>query len=117
MQPTIYKWRNIESRKYQGQREICRNNENSDFNCNMAIIGGTHLTNGAFLPTSILKEVTATEEDYYKGAVNWEFVFSASQQDWNVEQQRLYDLTYRPMFLQFLGHKLTLINFYFEPYF
>ena len=106
MQPTIYKWSAIMSGDYEGQRLICR--EQRDTNCSNALVGGIHLTHGASLPTSILKEFTATEEGYYSGAINWNFVFTADLDLWNVEQDRLYNMVYRPMFLDKTGLKHVL---------
>ena len=31
------------------------------------VIGGFHMTNTAFLPTSLLKELSNTEDDFYNG--------------------------------------------------
>ena len=93
MQPSIYKWRSLLSGQYEGQRISCIKEQ-----CKDSLKGGIHLTNGAYLPTSILKDFTATEEAYYSGAVNWDFVFTAGLEQWNTEQQYLYNLTYRANF-------------------
>merc|ERR1719468_1108685 len=100
MQPTIYRWAAIAQGREAGQRLGC-NEAESDHSCGHSLRGGVHLTNGAFLPNTILKEFTATEENYYAGSVNWNLLFSAdtSRQTLNLEQDRIYKLQYRPMFL------------------
>ena len=32
-------------------------------------VGGIHLTNPAFLPTALLKELSATEDQFYSGNI------------------------------------------------
>ena len=55
--------------------------------------------------THYYQEFTATEEAYYAGAVNWNFLFSSeiSQRILDREQDRVYKLHYRPMFLDKSG--------------
>ena len=43
--------------------------------------GGIHLTAPAFLPTAMLKEMTATEEQFYKASLNFPYLFSAGLGD------------------------------------
>ena len=86
---------------HKGTRVLCA----EGFSCDNFVQGGIHLTNGAFLPTSILKEVTATEEGYHSGAINWNFVFSATKEMWDVEQERLYNLSYTPLYSRKIGEK------------
>ena len=104
LQPSIYKWETIMSRKETGKRIQCHKTEYS--NCSHVVKGGIHLTNGAYLPTNLLKEFTATEEAYYSGAINWNFLFSANTEMLNKEQDRLYKLQYRPMFLDRIGSNI-----------
>ena len=59
------------------------------------ITGGIHLTHGAFLPTTIIKDFSASEEDFFVGAVNWDFLLTATLQQLNEEQRRVYDGFYR----------------------
>ena len=73
------------------------------FNCDMIVKGGIHLTNGAYLPTNIIKEVTATEEGYHSGAINWNFLFSASHDKLNTEQDRIYKQVYHTLYLNKTG--------------
>ena len=51
------------------------------------------------------QEFTATEENYYAGSVNWNLLFSAdtSRETLDREQDRIYKLQYRPMFLDKSG--------------
>ena len=60
------------------------------------VTGGIHLTHGAFLPTTIIKDFSASEEDFFLGAVNWEFLLTATLQQLNEEQRRVYNGFYRP---------------------
>ena len=58
---------------------------------------------------SIVQEFTATEEAYYAGSVNWNMLFSSgiTQATLNKEQDRVYKLQYRPMFLDKSGKSLS----------
>ena len=52
-----------------------------------------------------VQEFTATEENYYAGAINWNLLFSA-ELDTAVldrEQARVYSLVYRPLFRDKIG--------------
>ena len=60
------------------------------------ISGGIHLTRGSYLPTTIIKDFSASEEDFFVGSVNWDFLLSATVQQLNEEQRRVYDGFYRP---------------------
>ena len=60
------------------------------------ITGGIHLTRGAFLPTTIIKDFSASEDVFFVGAVNWDFLLTATLQQLNEEQRRVYDGFYRP---------------------
>ena len=71
--------------------------------------GGVHLTHTSYLPNSIIKELTATENDYYSQAtVNFNYLFTASVDVLNLEQRRAYDLYYRQYFDSFRGTVLSL---------
>ena len=95
---------NFNSCRKEGKRIIC------SANCNNVVIGGIHLTHGAFLPNRILKELTATEDDIHKGEINWNFVFSAAENDWNEEQIRLYNLFYNANHLDRIGMLFNINN-------
>ena len=58
------------------------------------------MTSNAFLPTAILKELTATEADFYNGFINLEYMLSMSLADMALEQKRLYTQYYRPMWAE-----------------
>ena len=52
-----------------------------------------------------VQEFTATEENYYAGAINWNLLFSP-ELDTAVldrEQARVYSLVYRPLFRDKIG--------------
>ena len=61
------------------------------------VSGGIHLTRGAFLPTTIIKDFSASEDVFFVGAVNWDFLLTATLQQLNEEQRRVYDGFYRPL--------------------
>jgi len=99
--PTIYKWKKIEKRELNGRRlqeqfpclssrEACRENY---------VMGGVHLTNPALLVNRILKELTATEDTFYGGYVNTNYLFSMTEEDADQEQEKLYRLHGRPCWL------------------
>ena len=55
-----------------------------------------------------VQEFTATEENYYAGAINWNLLFSP-ELDTAVldrEQARVYSLVYRPLFRDKIGAAL-----------
>ena len=55
-----------------------------------------------------VQEFTATEENYYAGAINWNLLFSP-ELDTAVldrEQARVYSLVYRPLFRDKIGTAL-----------
>ena len=85
--PTIYKWGGFMTRKLSGRRLFDRHAK--------YVTGGIHMTNSAFLPTAILKELTATESGYYNGFVNTAFLFNMTIEEMEEEQERLYNLHYR----------------------
>ena len=94
LQPSIYRWKSVLEKKQSGIRQPGFKDEDS-----LTVIGGIHLTHGAFLPNSIIKEVTATENDFYEGSsVNWHHLLTATLQELNLEQHRVYDLFYRKYF-------------------
>ena len=54
--------------------------------------GGIHMTNPAFLPTAILKELSATEDNFYTGFLNTAYLLSMSKEDLDSEQENLYNM-------------------------
>jgi len=96
--PTIYKWKKVARRELNGRRlqekfpclsakESCHENY---------VLGGTHMTNPALLISRILKELTATEDTFYGGYVNTDYLFSMTEDDADREQELLYRLNGRP---------------------
>ena len=85
--PTIYKWGPFQSQNMTGRRLFQRHSK--------FVVGGIHLTNPAYLPVAILKELTATENGYYNGFVNMEFLFNMTVKEMEEEQGRLFTHHYR----------------------
>ena len=69
VQPTIYSWGTIRQRQQAGGRLDCLQGKGEECQEKLMVKGGIHLTNSAFLPTSLIKEFTATEEGYYSASV------------------------------------------------
>ena len=83
--------------------------------------GGIHLTSHAFLPTALLKELSATEDQFYSGiglmyvmtkrivtklcpgSLNFGLLFSSSLEHLDLEQTRLYTLYYKEYFSKMRG--------------
>ena len=97
VQPTIYTWEAVRSRRRWGRRMLASDweNRNNTSGLTPMIRGGIHLTAPAFLPTAILKEMTATEEQFYQGKVNFEYLLSAGLEDLRLEQHRLQTFFYK----------------------
>ena len=61
--PTIYKWKINKENKFDGNRL---------FNLTYTgkyVSGGLHMMNIAFIPTAVLKELSAAEDDFYSGFI------------------------------------------------
>ena len=69
VQPTIYSWGTIRRQEQTGERLNCLPGRADDCQKKPMVKGGIHLTNSAFLPTSLIKEFSATEEGYYSASV------------------------------------------------
>ena len=61
------------------------------------------MTSTAFIPTSLLKELTATEDDFFNRSINIPYLLSMNITDMLVEQQRMYTLAYKHMWKDSLG--------------
>ena len=88
--PAIFLWNNETSREeWFGDRltSLVLTGEKDKF-----ISGGIHMTNHAFLPEAILKELTATEDDFYTGFINAAYLLSMDLADLNREQKNLYNM-------------------------
>lgn len=96
-QPTIYKFRAISEGRQSGRRL------KSNVSQIPMIRGGVHLTAPAYLPNTILKEMTATEEQFYRASVNFGYFLSADVEDLNLEQRRIQEFFYKPMFIDKFG--------------
>ena len=109
--PTIIKWDLIKTQRHNGLRDgIMTRDQNRTM-----VRGGIHLTRGAFLPTTIIKDFSASEDVFFLGAVNWDFLLSASLQQLNEEQRRVYDGFYRPLEKVALGGELyILLNLFYS---
>ena len=62
------------------------------------------MTSSAFIPTFLLKELTATEDDYFDSSVNLPFLLSMNMADMELEQRRVHSLYYKQMWKDDLGH-------------
>jgi len=87
--PTIYRWADIASGHQLGRRLFGPPHTGKEENY---VLGGTHLTKPAFLPSAILKELSATEKGWYPGLVNMGFLLKATKEDLDREQAALYNL-------------------------
>ena len=98
-QPTVYNFRAISEGRLEGRRLETNGSQTP------MIRGGIHLTAPAFLPNAILKEMTATEEQFYKASVNFGYFLSADIEieDLNLEQRRIQQFFYKPMFIDKFG--------------
>ena len=85
--PTIYHWSLIRDRVYPGDQL-----ENKRFPGprSFFVEGGIHLTANSFLPEALLKELTATEDQFYSGFVNTRRLLSLSLGQLDEEQGKLY---------------------------
>ena len=72
------------------------------------VSGGIHLTRGSYLPTTIIKDFSASEDVFFVGSVNWDFLLSATVKQLNDEQRRVYDGFYRPFEKVALGWELCI---------
>ena len=90
--PTIIKWDLIKTSQHNGVRDGIMNLSQK----RRMVSGGIHLTRGAFLPTTIIKDFSASEDVFFTGAVNWDFLLTATLKQLNEEQRRVYDGFYRP---------------------
>ena len=111
-QPTIYTWEAVRSGRRWGRRMLASDWENRSNNSGLTpmIRGGIHLTAPAFLPSAILKEMTATEEQFYKASLNLRYLLSAGLEDLRLEQQRLETFYYKPMYRGKFGNHILLYD-------
>ena len=94
--PTIYKWGGITRGEQSGRRLFY-----SDLGARY-VSGGLHMKSSAYIPTFLLKDLTATEDDYFGSSVNLPYFFSMDQADLALEQVRVYSLSYRMMWQEAL---------------
>ena len=105
-QPTIYRWEAISSGRRPGRRMWEREREDRNSSRPPMVRGGLHLTAPAFLPSALLKEMTATEEQFYRASLNWGYLLRAGLEDLRLEQHRLETFFYKPMYRDKFG-KMT----------
>ena len=99
--PLIYKWKDIVGGKYRGTRNTKTGTaEYPKSPVRKYITGGIHMTNIAYLPLAILKELSATEDNYYGGYINSAYLLSMKIEDINLEQERYYNLEGRTCWLE-----------------
>ena len=65
--PTIYRWGEVEDGRQDGSRLQMRLEGKRD----KYVMGGMHMTNPAFLPLAILKEITASETEQTRRIENF----------------------------------------------
>ena len=87
--PTIYQWSLIRDRVYPGDQLV---NKRFPGPRSLFVEGGIHLTANSFLPEALLKELTATEDQYYTGFVNTRRLLGLSLEQLDEEQRKLYRL-------------------------
>ena len=87
--PTIYHWKLIRDRVYPGDQLA---NERFPGPRSLYVEGGIHLTANSFLPGALLKELTATEDQFYNGFINTRRLLSLSLSQLDEEQGKLYRL-------------------------
>ena len=109
-QPTIYSWPAVRS----GRRAGGRWEERNTSGLTPMVRGGIHLTAPAFLPTAILKEMTATEDQFYPGRVNFQYLLSAGLEDLRLEQHRLQTFFYKGIWgiSDYFGNYNTMVFFF-----
>ena len=95
--PTIYKWKDIINKKYKGKRLQIEYPEKP---IKKYISGGIHMTNIAYMPLAILKELSATEDDFYGGYINSAYLLNMTLEDINSEQNRYFNLEGRSCWLE-----------------
>ena len=93
-QPSIYDWGGIEKGIFDGQRLIMTL-RSSDHGSPMEryITGGIHMTGNAFVATTFLKDLTATE---YSGKISLDLLKTISLEDIENVQEDTYSLGYSP---------------------
>ena len=95
--PTIYKWNTIANDVYDGSRlQVYYPYIAPSPNRDRYVAGGLHMTNTAFIPTSMLKEITATET---QGFLGYDFIDSLTLEDLEFEQDDLYNLVNKRFWL------------------
>ena len=87
--PTIYHWKLIKDQVYPG---IQLTNNRFLGPRSLYVEGGIHLTANSFLPEALLKELTATEDQFYSGFVNTRRLLSLSLGELDEEQRKLHNL-------------------------
>ena len=98
--PTVYKWKVIRRGDHSGRRLFYLDLEGK------YVDGGIHMKSPAFIPTFLLKELTATEDDYFNSAINIPYLLSMDMADMMLEQQRLSTLSYHQMWRDALGEQI-----------
>jgi hypothetical protein len=83
--PAIYRWRKVTNNRLPGRMPPLISSQ-------IYVRGGAHLTNSALLVTRIIKELTATEDVFYGGYVNTDYLLSLTEEEANSEQAKLYRL-------------------------
>jgi hypothetical protein len=91
--PTVYRWESVASGQLDGSRLQVKFPLVNRGPRDQYVAGGVHLTHPAFLPTALLKELSATES---QGWLSLAFLTTASLADLAREQEALYTLENKP---------------------
>ena len=114
LQPSIYNWRDVMEEKENGMRIFDKNEVYANRSNEIKTVkGGSHLTGGSLLPNAVLKEISASEEQFYKAQVNWQYLLSMEVADIDLEQQRVHDFFYKPFFIDRFGGYTLILCIYF----
>ena len=95
-EPTIYRWEGIMTGMFDGRRGVMGLRMFPNItNMKHYIQGGIHMTANSFVPTTLLKDLTATE---YVGALDLETLEEMTLEDFNSLQDYNYNLNYSETF-------------------
>ena len=54
----------------------------------------------------MIKEVSASEEQFYPAKINWQYLLSLDREDVDTEQARVHDFYYKTMFIKKFGNTI-----------
>ena len=93
-QPTLYDWGGIEEGLFDGSRMVMTLRASDHGGpVERYVTGGIHMTGNAFVATTFLKDLTATE---YSGKIKLELLMNMTLEDIDNVQEDTYNLGYSP---------------------